>query len=444
MRVIHDRVNETGQALVIGLVILSACLIGLLSSWKLGQLVHDKYSLRRAADASAYSAALAQARALNFQAYLNRAQVAHLVAMKHLVVLASAEKFRATQAIRSARRNPPAMLISGIFGPQYGLAYQAAQAGGATAEPGLKTLQNAFQRHDETVKQFIERARLDQIRHLEQMRQSSLETVLLKNIGQNGSSMKGSTLTELGVSIQTTTDDLGHRMKAFTTQNKDWQSILKKSFEPYKYLSERDFIHRSFWAINIRCPHKQNELRRRGSVTYNANGDWESNDSLSFHAVRFNKFIGCYHREYPMGWALIKTNNKKYNDTDASSHYPENFSNQSFWKWASSNGITNWNIFSGSNNYLAKGWAYMDSIRWHSSGSRHFAALTGDISKPFKIGIEVQQRASALGIQHGIQGISIKSTAETYYSRPHERFDRLEESPNLFHPYWQARLTQEH
>lgn len=434
---------QAGQALLLGLVLLGACVIALMTSWNIGQLVHDKYSLKRAADASAYSAALVQARALNFHAYLNRAQIAHLVAMKHLVVLASAEKFRATQANRSMQRNPPALLISALFGPQYGMAYQASQVGGPTAEPGLKLLETAFQRHDDTVRQFIERSRLDQIKHIEVMRKSSLESILLSNIGDNGSSMKGTSLSSLGILVRTTRDDLGQRVKAFTTKNNDWQSMLKQSFEPYRYLSERDFIHRSYWAINIRCPHRQNELRRRGSVSYNANGDWESNDSLSYHAIRFNKLIGCYHREYPMGWARLTAGKREDMYPDESIHHPRNFSQQPFWRWVSSSGITNWNIFSGSNNYLAKGWAYMDTIRWKSRGSRHFASMTGDLTKPIKFGIEVKQNAEFLRSKYPIKEIKAISVAETYYARPETRLDGYDELPNLFNPYWQARLTNE-
>lgn len=436
-------VRQSGQALVLGLVLVGACAIALLSSWSLGQLVHDQYSLRRAADASAYSSALTQARALNFHAYLNRAQIAHLVAMKHLVVLASAEKFRATQATRSMQRNPPAMLIGGLFGAQYGLAYQASKAGGPSAMPGLKALESAFQQHDDTVRHFIERSRLDQIRQVEAMRKNSLETVLIKNIGLNGSSMKGTSMSELGLTLSTTRDDFGQRVRAITTKNKDWQSMLKQSFEPYRYLSERDFIHRSYWAINIRCPHKQNELRRRGSVSYSADGVWESNDSLSYHAVRFNKFIGCYHREYPMGWAFLRASKRMDPVAGDSAHYPENFSDQSFWRWVSSNGITNWNIFSGSNNYLARGYAYMDTIRWKSSGSRHFASISGDLSKPIKFGIEVKQDATFLRSSHPIKQLKVTSIAETYYSRPTERADGRHEAPSLFNPYWHARLSKE-
>lgn len=435
--------SQSGQTLLLGLVLLGACLIGLACAWTMGLFVHDQFSLRRATDSAAYSAALVQARALNMHAYLNRAQLAHLVAMKHLVVLASAEKFRASQATRSLARNPPAGLIGALFGPQYGVSYLAASGGGATATIGLQALKEAFQSHDETVVQFIEASRIDQIRHLAMMRKNRLETILIKNVGQSGSTMRGHTLQDLGLSVNTLKDDFGKRARAISTKNKDWQNMLKQSFEPYGYLSERNFIARSYWAINLRCPHLQNELRRRGSVSYNANGAWQTNDTLSYHAVRYNKFIGCYHREYPMGWAFLRAEKNTVPDTDRHVQYPSDFSGQAFWRWVSSNGITNWNIFSGSENYLADGWSYMESIRWKSTGSRHFGSMSGDLSVPINFGIEVRQDSARLTTRHPVKEISSRAYAQTYYSRPNVRTDRKNELPSLFQPYWQARLAKE-
>ena len=435
--------SQSGQALLLGLVLLGACLIALTCAWTMGLFVHDHYSLKRATDSAVYSAALVQARSLNFHAYLNRAQLAHLVAMKHLVVLASAEKFRATQSTRSKARNPPAALIGAFFGPQYGASYLAASGGGPTAAVGLQALKEAFQSHDETVIQYIEASRVEQIRHLATMRKNRFEAVLINNVGQSGSRMRGSSLKDLGLTVKTLRDDFGGRVRAISTKNKDWQSMLKQSFEPYGYLSERNFIARSYWAINLRCPHLQNELRRRGSVSYNANGAWQSNDTLSYHAVRYNKFIGCYHREYPMGWAFLRAEKIANPAADMQVQYPSDFSGQSFWRWVSSNGMTNWNIFSGSENYLADGWSYMESIRWKSAGSRHFGSMSGDLSVPITFGMEARQSSASLTANHPVKEIAAQSYAQTYYSRPNVRADRKNELPSLFQPYWQARLAKE-
>jgi hypothetical protein len=62
---------------------------GFLLVFNVGQTVNDKIKLLNAADAAAYSAAIWEARSLNYQAYMNRAIVANEVAIAQLVSLRS-------------------------------------------------------------------------------------------------------------------------------------------------------------------------------------------------------------------------------------------------------------------------------------------------------------------------------------------------------------------
>lgn len=81
--------HEGGQVLALLLMLLAALLGSLLFVFNSGQIVAAKLRLVGAADAAAYSAAQAQARALNFQAYMNRAVVANEVAIAQLVSVRS-------------------------------------------------------------------------------------------------------------------------------------------------------------------------------------------------------------------------------------------------------------------------------------------------------------------------------------------------------------------
>lgn len=80
---------HSGQALVLMLGLISGLLGAFVLAFNAGQLANDKIRLTNAADAAAYSAALWQARSLNYQAYLNRAIVANEVAIAQLVSLRS-------------------------------------------------------------------------------------------------------------------------------------------------------------------------------------------------------------------------------------------------------------------------------------------------------------------------------------------------------------------
>jgi hypothetical protein len=78
-----------GQALVLTLAFVAAVVMCWLLVFNVGQVINAKLRLNNAADAAAYSAALWQARSLNYQAYLNRGIVANEVAIAQLVSLRS-------------------------------------------------------------------------------------------------------------------------------------------------------------------------------------------------------------------------------------------------------------------------------------------------------------------------------------------------------------------
>jgi Putative Flp pilus-assembly TadE/G-like len=91
-----NRPAQVGQALVVMLAFMASMIGMFLLVYNGGQVVNDKVKLTNAADAAAYSAALWEARSLNFQAYMNRAIVANEVAIAQLVSLRSWSKYLGT------------------------------------------------------------------------------------------------------------------------------------------------------------------------------------------------------------------------------------------------------------------------------------------------------------------------------------------------------------
>ena len=69
--------RQHGQALVLGLFLVFATLAVLLLMFNTGRVVDEKMRLTNAADATAWSVATLEARALNYDAYTNRAIVAN-------------------------------------------------------------------------------------------------------------------------------------------------------------------------------------------------------------------------------------------------------------------------------------------------------------------------------------------------------------------------------
>ena len=160
-------------------------------------------------------------------------------------------------------------------------------------------------------------------------------------------------------------------------------------------------------------------------------GQWRAQDTQSHHALRSNRWIGCYFREYPMGWAWLPSQSKQVPQGDYTEEAPRDFSQQDFWRWVQEH--TNWNIFSGSGNPLATSWAKKDQIQWQSRGlSDYLNTLTPQTV----VGFETQLRLQG---PRG-QWLSSHSAAESYFMRPTVRQDGKPEHSNLFHAFWQARL----
>lgn len=81
--------KQRGQVMPLGLALAAAGALMALVLFNTGRVASDKTRLANAADAAAYSGLVWQARALNFQAYTNRAMVANQVAMAQAVSLRS-------------------------------------------------------------------------------------------------------------------------------------------------------------------------------------------------------------------------------------------------------------------------------------------------------------------------------------------------------------------
>jgi hypothetical protein len=83
----------TGQALVMGLVVLFMGTLTLFYLFSSGQVSADKQRVTNAADAAAYSSALWRARVLNYDAYANRAMIANEVAIAQTLTLLSETQY---------------------------------------------------------------------------------------------------------------------------------------------------------------------------------------------------------------------------------------------------------------------------------------------------------------------------------------------------------------
>jgi hypothetical protein len=426
-----------GQALIPALLLLSLCGVAWAALYNLGQVAAARTRLTHAADAAAYSAALEQARTLNLLAYINRAQIAHQVAMAHLVTLATWARFSDTEAQRQVMGNPPAYLIGALFGVSALSSYAAGRPTGGAAETAMR----AYQAHDDLVHDTLLHVARQAVSALPRQRADMVQAVLRANYPE----------------LQGQEQALQWRVLADGwpgyVQSRPGQALRPLAYAAagrYDFLQERNFTRSNNWMVLPACPQKRHQLRRRGETSMDGKGNWSSFDSLSYHALRWNKWIGCYYREYPMGWGLAGDRG----EGDAVQRAPEDFSAEDFWRWVSSN--TSWNIFSGNSNPLADAYAWMESVSPGGRGlpgSHEVAAGSG--AAPLRFAIAVRQQAASLPVSGGSshiawagayawrffrtdENLAVSAAAETYFVRPQARDDGRSEKPTLFRPYWQA------
>ena len=427
---------QSGQALVLGIGLLALCVSAWLLMIKVGNWVHNKSSLHRATDAAAYSAALIYARNLNLHAYLNRTQLAHQVAQLHLFSMAAAERFRSRLARQANIRNPPPSLLSFRFGTQHGSAYLSSRVGGLNDSLLRNALSSAFEQHEQlihTVLNQVRESRMDTSSEINQV----LNNTLVMNLGRSGSAHRGTSLDALGVQVRVLHDDTNNFIINRSTTDNEWFGMLQNIRARYRYLDDRQSVVRSFNGVNLRCPWRQHQLRRRGTLTLARDGVWSSDENQSFHNVRFNRVIGCYYREYPMGWATIGT---RSNGSDVQGSFDEpmqTFKGKPFWKWAGERAWSGWNIFGGTRNPLAERWANQAPVVWRARQQARYTRLSpARDSASAQLVIEVVQRWL------DYPSLSSSSAAEAYFLDPSSGKKGRAEAPSLFKPFWLARLIR--
>lgn len=415
---------QRGQALVLGMALAGLAAIALLRYFSVGQVVAAKARQLHALDAAAYSGALVQARALNMLSYLNRAQTGHQVAMAHLVTLGSWASLGGHEARQLAAGNPPGYLIAMLFGPNHGAAYAAARTavGFESLAATHGQLAEAYATHNRITHHVFGAVQDEIVSTLPEARLQAVLAVLQHNYPSD---------THFDITVGD--DNWQGYVQQYQAQQR-LRPFIQDAVQMYEFLHARNSTQSNPWVVDARCPWMRHELRRRGSTTFDASGRWQSIDTESFHALRANHWIGCYYREYAMGWGWIPPDGRSGMDVPHVDNPPANFSAQDFWRWVQE--ATQWDIVSGDANPLANSRAIAARPNWAGQGLPSYIdlAVAPDTVPPLQFSLKLRHP--------GPEGLTITthSAAASFFQRPEGRADQRRELPNLFNPYWQARL----
>lgn len=442
---------HAGQVLVLALVLLGLAGLAWVQLYQGGQLIHEKTRLVHATDAAAYGGAVVQARAFNFLALANRAQVAHQVALAHLVTLDAWAQFGVTEGARAAQGNPPVFLVAALFGAEHGAAYGAAlkARGVAPLRPGLA---QAMIEHDRVAHEVLWRAQQAVQQTLPVVRERAMQAVLQANFPEAGAA------GQVALDPVPLSDDLPGALQAAIGRGADpLRDVALQALADHPFLAPRHHETRNPWVVSARCPGLRHVLRRRGGTRLDADDNWWADDTQAYHALRSNRWIGCYYREYPMGWA--ETALQVRHGTTALDHIadpPWHFANEPFWRWVQRR--TGWHLRDGRDNPLTNSWAVAQRARYQGRGFGGLVDLAASAPPALRLAIRVARPLPALRVAGGASVVRLVgerwlprwqlpgrqlaalAAAEVVFQAP-RRPGVAAEPPSLFTPGWSARLV---
>lgn len=408
--------HERGQALALLLMLLAALLGGLLFVFNSGQIVAAKLRLVGAADAAAYSGALAEARSLNFQSYMNRAIVANEVAIAQFVSLRSWSAY-VRQALQEAA-------TVGSLVPPVGSALRGVAQSWDAVDRGL---QRSLPPLESAASHWNVDA-LSRAEYLSDAQTAALVNGLARDIAVANVPARGG--VELGGEFAATNALRWHDF----TEGHGRQGEQRARLRDVVMASRDGFTRTRGWTLGLP---PLLALRKRGGTDLIGYDAWRGMDTLS---LRVSVLFG--HHETPLAWNAAENRQRpvqargdhggSYRDNPRASSYAES-------------GLV-----------ARAGYAGLPAYR-------DVRTSRGGPSTPLRFDVDVRQGGGSIETSDVVLGgaatvvpgedpktvlpayhsqrLYALSAAQVVFRRPVGRADRRPELASLFNPYWQARLV---
>jgi hypothetical protein len=424
------RRRASGQALVMGLVVLFMGTITLFYLFSTGQISADKQRVTNAADAAAYSAALWRARVLNYDAYSNRAMIANEVAIAQTLTLTSETQYLKNLAFCLAQQPSDDNGVTcsaniaylGYFFPWIKAAFAAAgdllSANDGILKPvssGEVEARSNIMNRALSLSQTV----LDASTNFEAVQQTIVKQVTTANDAHFTAAVLPDTFAGPG----------GFTKKYTGNDRIRTATLVRGGLDEYS--KSRGFdAGLCFAGFGI-------EFSKRGGTTLDSSLDrWEAADALSeWDPASF----GCHKTEKPMGWGdrqasggtsdqdtgNVKDNPKALGYARESTYQPSGYIGIQPFRDLNYAGLN------GSDPQVKNPTAVLGVVT-HLGGANLRTANT------LNIGVGRLRMTENLDKNE----LSSVAAAEVYFQRPVPRADGKVEYPSLFNPYWQARLTE--
>jgi hypothetical protein len=411
--------RQHGQVLALLLMLMAALLGSLLFVFNSGQVVSAKLRLVGAADAAAYSGALAEARSLNFQSYMNRAIVANEVAVAQFVSLRSWSGYVGQLLQRAA--------TLGTLVPPVGAVLRTVSRVWNNVDRGL-------QRALPLLESAASHWNVDVLSSAEYLS----DTQTAATVGSLARDVAAANVPSPGAAV------LGREFVAANIVR--WRQYTEgharvgeqRSRLRNLVMESRDGFTRSRdWTVAVP---PLVALRKRGGTDLIGYDSWRGMDTL---AVRELSLFG--HREIPLAYNAAENRHRPvYARGEHGGSYRDNPRTSGY----AYDGLRSRNEYAGLP-------AYRD-VRLRAGGASGSPA-------PLRFDVEVHQSGGTIATSDVIMNgaatvvpnedpkrvqpsyhsgqVYALSAAQVFFKRPVGRADRRPEFSSLFNPYWQARLA---
>jgi hypothetical protein len=412
--------HQKGQSLVFLLGFTAALIGAMLLVFNTGQVTADKERLVNAADAAAYSGAIWEARALNFQSYMNRAIVANEVAIAQSVSLRSWVDY-----VRSSLNN---VNMITQFVPYLGAVTRALAQASTQLQNGSQTILVPAERGISLVNTVL----------------SGAETTVHFQAVLAARSIAAETLRSNNPENRQTRATI-----VFLARNaRAWQNFTS-NYTGDDRARLKDVVMRSRDGFTADRGHRLNavviRLEKRGGTDLFGFDTWRGVDTMSLHTP---DLFFDFDETVPIGFGAAQNGPAQVGQVQRSDYGGTRRANPVATRL---------------------GLGQLNTGGRRASGYRGLQA-TRDISDPqraddrsLEFVVEVERGRNTLATSDralGIEGARLISggsasqrpamqndkffaisTAQVYFMRPTGRADGRREFPSLYNPYWQVRLA---
>ncbi len=305
--------KQKGQILPLGLVLLAFAIFMSMTLFNTGQVSAEKMRVTNAADSAAYSGLLWQARALNFQAYTNRAMVANQVSIAQAVSLRSWAQYG-----RISANNVNTVLGSLPF---VGAVTNAFRVAIDTAATVIEPVAEALLFTADTVNQALSvsqeimyvagaAATPEVVRNVAKANNPNFEVASafsLTGMAENANDWAGFT-DSYGADSQAMLSraEIINNSRDRFSRNRDWELF------PFWFFSTpltRHNVVREGETRLIYVEPNETQLDNGQTETTPGYWEWKAKDSVSLQ-TRIWRILGTRRIEVPIGWAQAHANDK--------------------------------------------------------------------------------------------------------------------------------------